>query len=112
MDPRENLLAAHLTFSELGALGWRKRAARAMRDARITVPRPPAIAAGDVLSGAESEMARLLGHGLSNVQIASALHYSRKTVEVYLSRIYRRTGCRTRLDLARAIDSGRIGLAD
>jgi DNA-binding CsgD family transcriptional regulator len=112
VDPHDNLIAAHAVFSDLGALGWRKRAARAMRSAGITAPRMRATIDGDVLSGVDSELARLLGHGLTNAQIASALHYSRKTVEVYLSRIYRRTGCRSRLDLVRAIDGGRIALVD
>jgi DNA-binding NarL/FixJ family response regulator len=43
---------------------------------------------------------------LTNREIASALHYSPKTVEVYLSRVYAKTGVSTRLELARAMDLG------
>jgi DNA-binding NarL/FixJ family response regulator len=49
--------------------------------------------------------------GFSNRQIAAAMHYSRKTIEVYLSRVYAKTGCASRLDLIRAVDTGGVRLA-
>jgi DNA-binding NarL/FixJ family response regulator len=48
--------------------------------------------------------------GLSNRQIAAAMHYSVKTVEVYLSRVYTKTRCASRLELIRALDTGRLAL--
>lgn len=48
--------------------------------------------------------------GLTNRQIASALHYSPKTVEVYLSRIYAKTQCSSRVELVRALDGGAVEL--
>ena len=35
------------------------------------------------------------------------MHYSVKTVEVYLTRLYAKTECRSRLELARAVGSRR-----
>jgi DNA-binding NarL/FixJ family response regulator len=49
-----------------------------------------------------------VAQGFSNKEIANALHYSIKTVEVYLTRIYQKTNCRSRLDLARAISNGEV----
>ena len=51
---------------------------------------------------------RLVRQGLSNRQIAAAMHYSRKTIEVYLSRIYAKSGCASRLELIRAVDTGAV----
>ena len=50
--------------------------------------------------------------GFSNRQVATSLHYSVKTVETYLTHIYTKTGCQSRLELARAIDTGRVVLLD
>jgi DNA-binding NarL/FixJ family response regulator len=36
------------------------------------------------------------------------MHYSRKTIEVYLSRVYAKTGCASRLELIRAVDTGSV----
>jgi 16S rRNA U516 pseudouridylate synthase RsuA-like enzyme len=36
------------------------------------------------------------------------MHYSRKTIEVYLSRVYAKTGCASRLELVRAVDTGAV----
>lgn len=53
---------------------------------------------------------RLVRDGLTNKQIASALHYSPKTVEVYLSYIYAKTQCASRVELVRAMDGGALEL--
>jgi DNA-binding NarL/FixJ family response regulator len=50
--------------------------------------------------------------GLSNRQIAAAMHYSPKTIEVYLSRVYAKTSCASRLELIRAVDSGTVAIQD
>lgn len=47
----------------------------------------------------ERRLVELVGDGLSNRQIADVLHYSRKTVEAYLSRLYRKTGTNSRMAL-------------
>jgi DNA-binding NarL/FixJ family response regulator len=71
------------------------------------VPRRAARAASD-LTETEVQLVRLVRDGLSNRQIATAMHYSRKTIEVYLSRVYAKTGCASRLELIRAVDTGSV----
>ncbi|GIH96853.1 AAA family ATPase [Planobispora siamensis] len=61
-------------------------------------PRPPA--ADSVLTLRESEIARLVGLGMSNQAIATALHLSVKTVEAHLTKIYRKLRARSRSALA------------
>jgi DNA-binding NarL/FixJ family response regulator len=56
------------------------------------------------------KVAQLIGQGMRNKEIATVLHYSTRTVEVYLSRIYRKLHISSRLELARALDAA--GLAD
>jgi len=104
--------ADHLTrsveeFAALGAEPWRRRASGEMRQLGLRPPRISRPRQG-MLTDTEAKMARLVQQGLTNRQIASALHYSPKTVEVYLSRIYVKTNCSSRLTLARAMDCGEV----
>jgi DNA-binding CsgD family transcriptional regulator/tetratricopeptide (TPR) repeat protein len=89
----------------LGAAPWVFQVRRAMRGAGLTVPRSTTTGSR-ALTATEVKMAELVQRGLTNREIASALHYSPKTVEVYLSRVYAKTGVSTRLELARAMDLG------
>jgi DNA-binding CsgD family transcriptional regulator len=111
VEPRENLTQAYRTFDDLGAGPWRRRAATALRTRGITVPRP-AQRDGGVLTDTEEQLVRLVRDGLTNKQIASALHYSPKTVEVYLSRIYAKTQCSSRVELVRALEGGLVETAE
>jgi DNA-binding NarL/FixJ family response regulator len=52
------------------------------------------------LSPVEIEVVSLVSAGLTNRQIAERMGLSPKTVEVYLSRIYVKTGRRSRVELA------------
>ncbi len=47
---------------------------------------------------------------MNNVEAASTLFVSRKTVEAHLTRVYRKLGLRSRTDLTRALVSA--GLVD
>jgi DNA-binding CsgD family transcriptional regulator len=107
--PREHLTDAYRRFDALGASPWRRRAATELRTRGITVPRP-AQRPGGALTGTEAQLVALVRDGLTNKQIASALHYSPKTVEVYLSRIYAKTGCASRVELVRELESGAVEL--
>ena len=109
VDAREHLTKAYRTFDALGAGPWRRRAANALRTRGITVPRP-AKREGGVLTDVEVQLVRLVRDGLTNKQIAAALHYSPKTVEVYLSRIYAKTQCSSRVELVRALEGGTVEL--
>jgi DNA-binding NarL/FixJ family response regulator len=62
------------------------------------------------LTDAEERLVRLVADGLTNRQIAAAMHYSEKTVEVYLSRVYAKTGCASRVKLVQAVATGALSL--
>jgi DNA-binding NarL/FixJ family response regulator len=63
------------------------------------------------LTDAEERLARLVADGLTNRQIAGAMNYSEKTVEVYLSRLYAKTGYPSRVKLVQAVASGALALS-
>jgi len=107
VDPEENLIEAIGCFDRLGADPWLRSATRLTRGLGLSVGRSPRRRAG-LLSDAETRVASLVQEGLSNRQIATGLHYSVKTIEAYLTRIYTKTGCQSRLELARAMDMGRV----
>jgi DNA-binding CsgD family transcriptional regulator/DNA polymerase III delta prime subunit len=96
---REVLEQALETFDQLGARLWADRASEEL--ARISGRRP---ATGE-LTATETELAALAGQGLSNKEIAAALHMSVHTVEGHLTRIYRKLGVRSRAALASRLAS-------
>jgi DNA-binding CsgD family transcriptional regulator len=110
VDPGEHLLQAYREFDSLRAGPWRRRAAGALRERGLRVPRP-ASRTGGALTEAEERLVRLVADGLTNKQIAAAMHYSEKTVEVYLSRVYAKTGCGSRVKLVQAVASGTLALS-
>lgn len=60
------------------------------------------------LSPRERELVKHVQSGLSNQEIATTIHLSVKSVEAYLTRVYVKTGCRSRVELALAAADGRI----
>lgn len=100
----EALVAAYKTFQALGADPWRRRAGAVLRERGVAVPRQRTARKG-LLTEAELKIGRLVQQGMRNREIASVLHYSPRTVEVYLSRIYAKLGVASRLELARALDT-------
>jgi ATP/maltotriose-dependent transcriptional regulator MalT len=95
------LRAALQTFDDLGTELWAERAkgelARGMSNRR----------SGEALTPAERRVAELAVSGMTNRDIAAALFISPKTVEVNLSRIYRKLKVRSRMELYRAWDSAK-----
>jgi DNA-binding NarL/FixJ family response regulator len=59
------------------------------------------------LTSRESEVAKLVGKGLSNPEIAAELFISRKAVEYHLGNIYAKCGLRGRQELRRLVEQGR-----
>lgn len=55
------------------------------------------------LTAAEREIARLAASGMSNPEIADALHLTRRTVELHLTRAYRKLGICGRHELGEAL---------
>lgn len=104
-DPAPVLAEAFSVFHGLEAAYWLRTTAAAMRSAGVPVPRR---ASSGSLGETEREVARLVQQGKTNREIADELSYSAKTIEVYLSRIYAKTGLRSKLELARALDAGLV----
>jgi DNA-binding CsgD family transcriptional regulator len=98
------LMDAYRTFARLGADGLRRQAGRRLHELGEKVPRHRSRAAG-LLTESEERVARLVQQGMRNRDIAAALHYSPRSIEVYLSRIYAKLRVSSRLELARALDA-------
>ncbi|WP_432985444.1 LuxR C-terminal-related transcriptional regulator [Dactylosporangium sp. CA-233914] len=109
IDPETNLTQAMKVFGELNALPWRRSAAIELREHGFRVPRRPRTRT-DALTETDIQLARLVQAARSNKEIADVMSLSVKTVEVYLSRLYVKAGCKNRLDLARAADEGRLAI--
>jgi DNA-binding CsgD family transcriptional regulator len=88
------------TFDDLGITLWVERAKREL--ARGISGRQR----GATLTTAERRVAELAVSGMTNRDIAAALFISPKTVEVNLSRIYRKLKVRSRMELYRAWEPG------
>jgi DNA-binding CsgD family transcriptional regulator len=102
----ERLEAAKEIFSELDAVHWVARAEKELRRAR---PRPRR---DDDLTAAESRVAALVAAGHTNREAAAQLFTTVKTVEIHLTRIYRKLGLRSRTELARLVADGTLRLPD
>lgn len=102
------LESALACFDTVGADPWAFQTRQLMRENGLVPPRVSGATAGS-LTPIELKMARMVQQGLTNREIAGALHYSPKTVEVYLSRVYAKLGLSSRLALARVMDAGHLG---
>ena len=97
---RDTLGEALARFARLGAAPWAERAqaelARIGGRTRFET----------TLTPTEQRLAALVTEGLSNKQAAAALFVTPKTVETQLSRIYRKLGVHSRLELANCLRRG------
>lgn len=102
---RAALADAAAVFRALGARPWVERAERelsAIGTRSVTRPGPrPAL---DVLTPQELHVARSVAAGMNNAEVAAALFLSAKTVEGHLTRVYRKLGARSRVELARRFE--------
>ena len=100
--PRENLTAAWHGFRDIGALRSLRLTTKAMRDWSLPIPRRrrgTGRRPGRSMTEGEEQLVSLILQGLTNRQIAERLYLSPKTVEVYLSRLYRSLGVANRIEL-------------
>ena len=118
-DPAATLAAAHAAWERIGAPARARAVAAAMRAAGLPVPvtgirgTAQVRAKGPVtLTGRERSVALLVHEGRTNQQIARALDISVKTVEAYLTRLYRKTACSSRVELAVAVTERRLRLGE
>jgi ATP/maltotriose-dependent transcriptional regulator MalT len=63
-------------------------------------PPLPATSPKETLSPRELEVLNLLGHGLSNKQMAAALYVTESTIKVHLRHIFEKLGVRSRMEAA------------
>ena len=70
--------------------------------------RPRTHVAGlDELTPQELQIARAVAGGKNNCEVSAALFVSRKTVEAHLTRIYRKLGIHSRVELTRVLLAAR-----
>ena len=109
----ERLRRAHALFSGLGAGPGTARAAEELAGCRLDAGpavMPSARALTTLgLTSRETEVAQLVGTGLSNPEIAAELFISRKAVEFHLSNVYAKGGLRGRQQLRRLVGPGLAG---
>ena len=93
---RDALGRAAAIFDGLPAPLWAARA-------REEIDRLGLRSAPGGLTETEARIAELAASGLTNPEIAAAAFVSRKTVEANLSKVYRKLGVRSRVELARTL---------
>ncbi|MFF4490855.1 AAA family ATPase [Streptomyces sp. NPDC001544] len=111
-DPQPWFVEAR-RISDMMAIGRPVRAVidRMAQRRNVSLPRRRSASSG--LSEQDISLIELVSGGATNRQIAARLSCSEKTVEQRLTRLYRRTGCPSRVKLAAAwLDGGlaRLGL--
>jgi DNA-binding CsgD family transcriptional regulator/tetratricopeptide (TPR) repeat protein len=103
-SPEPHLRIALDIFDTLGAGPWKRRATTELKSHGLEVPESSHSIGATPLTETELRLIEFVGKDMSNKQIATELRYSTKTVEVYLSRLYRKLGCASRIGLMRAAE--------
>jgi DNA-binding CsgD family transcriptional regulator len=99
VDSRTELRVALQTLDRLGATPWAERAAAELRATGETLHRRDPTAA-EKLTAQELQIAMVVARGATNREAGAALFLSPKTIEVHLTRVYRKLGVRSRTELA------------
>jgi DNA-binding CsgD family transcriptional regulator len=103
-DARDHLRAAIDGYEQLGAEVWAERARVELRATGETArKRDPSTATQ--LTPQELQIARLVGAGNSNKDVATQLFLSPRTVEYHLAKVFTKLGITSRADLIRQRDS-------
>jgi DNA-binding CsgD family transcriptional regulator len=98
-DAREHLQAAYGMFREIGADGFADRARLELAAAGGTAGQP-ASSPGGGLTPQELQVSALAAAGFTNLEIASRLFISPKTVDYHLGKVFRKLGLGSRRELA------------
>jgi DNA-binding CsgD family transcriptional regulator len=105
-EARPHLRAALAVFERLGAQPWAERARGELRATGETARRrqPSTI---DQLTPQELQIARFVGQGATNRDVASKLFLSPRTVEYHLHKVFTKLGIASRSELARLLPDDR-----
>lgn len=96
-EPKPLLCEAYEVATELRAEPLRAAVRARMKSFRVAPPRSRSLAG---LSDTQTRIIELIRAGKTNRQIAAELGVSEKTVERHLTRLFGKTGCRSRVELA------------
>jgi DNA-binding CsgD family transcriptional regulator len=106
-DPAAMLFEAYELFDRVGAPLWRFRTRTDMRRAGLSVP-----GRGQATTENEQLLATMVSDGLTNRQVAGVLGLSQDAVANRLTRLFARTGARSRTELVSAVTRGSGSVAD
>jgi DNA-binding CsgD family transcriptional regulator len=99
-DAREQLRAAHDTFSRIGAEGFAERTRRELSATGETA-RKRSLDTRVVLTAQEAQIAHLARDGLSNPEIGAQLFISPRTVQYHLGKVFAKLEVTSRNQLGR-----------
>ena len=102
VDAREQLRAAHETFSRIGAEGFAERARRELSATGETVRRLT-VETRDLLTPQEALIAGRAVDGQTNPEIGAELFISPRTVEYHLHKVFTKLGIGSRKELRAAL---------
>ncbi|MBK0865921.1 helix-turn-helix transcriptional regulator [Saccharopolyspora sp. HNM0986] len=105
-DPADWLHEAYALAKQLGWHVARTTSQELMRARGVAPPRSRS--RREPFSSTEIRIIDLVSDGCTNRQIAMAVQVSEKTVESHLTKLFARTGCRSRVELAAASLEGRL----
>jgi DNA-binding CsgD family transcriptional regulator len=99
VEAREHLRAALDGFETLGARLWAERARVELRASGQTARRREPSTRGD-LTPQELQIARFVGQGLSNREVAAQMFLSPRTIDFHLRNVFRKLEITSRMQLA------------
>jgi DNA-binding CsgD family transcriptional regulator len=112
VEARGHLRAALDRFETLGATLWAERARVELRASGQTA-RKRDTSTRDELTAQELQIARFVGEGLTNREVAAQLFLSPRTIDFHLRNVFRKFGISSRTALARLdIDSENLSARD